>query len=248
MMRALWPSPGFKKIPVVPALHVVQNNFYFHKADCRALSRLSDLSYQAELPIFFPQVLGFRLVMRAVTDPSFPEPIWNALQVRNEITQYGPIFEGDMVKLELMTDSQRFLEKGAEVDFKIIASKNNTKIWESLTTFYYRGRYRNGSGSPVYPPELSSVPGDSFRLQDGGGLRYGGISGDYNGIHLWAPYAKNFSDLNLRFFILTEWWVRRSQELNQRMVSSLKEFSFGFVVPFLMEPWLAWPWKATQVD
>lgn len=190
MLRALLPSSGLRKLGGVPPQEIRLQGFTLSKASCEELFRLSDLPPARDLPIFFPHVLSFRLVMRAVTDPSFPEPIWRALQVRNSFVQYAPLSEGDTVDIRLETAGVRFLEKGAEADFLMTLSKGGGKTWEGVTTFYYRGSFGRPGSSPSRPPEFSFEPCTAFSLQKGGGFLYGRLSGDFNGIHLWNPYAR----------------------------------------------------------
>lgn len=190
MTRALWPSPGFADLP--PALEFTRTGFEFSEKLCRDLFELCGMPFSDELPVFFPQVLGFRLIMRAVTDPSFPEPIWNSLQVRNELTQYRSLRIGEKLDFRLTVKEQRFLEKGAEVDLLLTASDGGGTAWEGTTTFYYRGRFQKGKATTPRPPELKGALLTNFVLPSEGGFRFGRISGDFNGIHLFTPYAKVF--------------------------------------------------------
>lgn len=190
MIRALWPSSGLKKRPTLLPISIIQKDFIFTERSCGSLFELCSISKSSELPIIFPQILGFRLIMRVVTDPGFPESIWKALQTRNEITQHAPLFIGDRVDLELNTKNLRFLEKGAEVDLHLMVRKNGQIVWESLTTFYYRGRFQNSTAKPLPPPEVQVNTSESFTLPSRGGMRFGQLSGDFNGIHLCAIYAK----------------------------------------------------------
>lgn len=192
MLRAFYPSRGFDQNITVPKLKITQEGFKFDSKKCRSLFNLTQMEMREELPIFFPQVLGFRLVMRAVTDPDFPEPIWNALQIRNEIKQYRPLFINDIITFELGAEKQRAFEKGVEVDFKMIVKKNNESVWESITTFYYRGKFKPNKESQLRPPNIENIITKKIRMQTSGGLSYGCVSGDFNGIHLFSPYAKLF--------------------------------------------------------
>lgn len=190
MLRALYPSPGFAHVVEVPALTIRQRDFVFQERACRELSRLCGLEPTRQLPLFFPQVLGFRLVMRAVTDPQFPAPIWNALQVRNHLVQLAPLEVGSQVDLELKTVANRHLEKGVEVDFLMTARHEGAPLWTSQTTFYYRGQSRDGKGDPKRPPALRREECRPLSLPRGGQFSYGHLSGDYNGIHLSDFYAR----------------------------------------------------------
>ncbi len=65
-------------------------------------------------------------------------------------------------------------------------------LWESLTTFYYRGRFGAPSPPPqaVKAPEVTDGPISQWETARGGGPRCARLSGDYNGIHYWRWYAR----------------------------------------------------------
>lgn len=191
MTRAFWPSKGFKNIKNLPHFEINQMNFQFTQDLCSKMYQLTQIPYAQTLPIFFPQAMTFRLVMRTVTDPDFPEPIWNALQLRNEINQFYPLHVNDTLNFSLKTHSYRFLEKGVEADFITEARRDGVLCWQNITTFYYRIKHGRPIEAPInLPPTISTVPTNTFQLPGGGGLKFGDLSGDYNGIHLYNPYAK----------------------------------------------------------
>lgn len=191
MMRAFWPSRGFKSIKNLPHFEIYQRNFKFTQDLCSKMHKLTQIPYSETLPIFFPQAMSFRLVMRTVTDPDFPEPIWNALQLRNEINQFYPLRVNDTVSFSLKTHSYRFLEKGVEADFITEARRDGVLCWQNITTFYYRIKHGRTIEAPVkLPPVISSPPTYIFKMPSDGGLKFGNLTGDYNGIHLYRPYAR----------------------------------------------------------
>lgn len=194
MLLALIPSRGLKESTLLPALEIHLQSLHFDTKSCASLFELCEMEKSTDLPIFFPQILGFPLIMRAVTDPQFPEPIWRALQTRNVLTQYVPLQVEDHVDLKLDISALRFLEKGAEIDLRITAFKKNQRAWEGITTFYYRGKFKNLlSPLPSQPPPLTlPQASSSINLPLTGGIPYGILSGDFNGIHLSNLYARLF--------------------------------------------------------
>ncbi|MCC6276968.1 MAG: hypothetical protein IT289_03515 [Oligoflexia bacterium] len=193
MTRAFWPSKGFKSTEELPHFEISQNNFCFTEKLCSEMYRLTQIPYLESLPIFFPHTMSFRLVMRMVTDPDFPEPIWNALQLRNEIKQFCPLRVNDTVNFNLKTHSYKFLEKGVEVAFINEARKDGVLSWQSVTTFYYRVAHgRPPDASIGLLPKISKAPTINYVLPKGGGLRFANLCGDFNGIHLFNLYAKMF--------------------------------------------------------
>lgn len=193
MVRALY--PGFLRRPLpFPPIGVRWRGAGPDRARLRAFERATGLGAGESLPSLFPQVLTFPLQMVILTHPAFPLPIWKVLQVRNQLLQRRPIPAGAAFDAEARVAGQRVLEKGVEVDLHVAVREGEDVAWEGLTTYYYRGRF--GDPDPASP--RAATPAEAtgevarWRTEGGGGLRFGGISGDYNGIHYMGPYARLF--------------------------------------------------------
>jgi len=132
--------------------------------------------------------------MAVLTHPTFPMPIWGALQIRNHLLQHRPIPADASLELETRVAGQRILEKGAEVDLYTTVRSEDELAWESLTTFYYRGRFgEQGAPSPLArPPEITGEEVARWRARGGSGWRFGDLTGDFNGIHWSSWYARAF--------------------------------------------------------
>ncbi len=206
MARAVCPSPGLKRgMPAITARwrHRVE------PAELKRFHALSGLPEDRELPLLYPHTISFPLQMAILTQPAFPLPIWRMLQVRNRILQHAPLARDAAQDITVRLAGHRILDKGAEFDLHATVQVDGVVVWESLNTFYARGRF----GAPTVEavpeaPKLVSVeanaraagvtpepkvsPGNTaeWHMLDGGGLRYGGLSGDYNPLHLWGWYAR----------------------------------------------------------
>lgn len=194
MARALYPSAGLAKAGRVPSIVV---SWKAHRVDRRHLDtfqRLTGLEASGHLPLLFPHVVSFPLQMTILTHPMFPLPIWGALQIRNHLLQHRRIATGEVLDLETRVAGQRLLDKGAEVDLYSTVRSGAEVVWESLNSFYYRGRFGPpGEASPLArPPEEVGEVCARWRMPSGTGRRFGGLTGDYNGIHLWSRYARLF--------------------------------------------------------
>jgi hypothetical protein len=86
------------------------------------------------------------------------------------------------------------LAKGLEVDLHTTIAADGTLAAESVNTFYVRGSFGAASPAPqdADPPATGGDTIASWRMQAGGGTRFGALTGDYNGIHLWDGYARLF--------------------------------------------------------
>lgn len=195
MARALVPSPGLPKDGSFPQLVQEWEGCRIepdhHAWFCEATGLRTD-----RVSILYPHVLGFRLQMALLTHPSYPLPIWNALQIRNQLVLHREIEIGETLTLETRSGEHRLLEKGVEVDLVSRLARGPDCCWESVVTYFYRGRFKaaDTAGAPApgsNAPDLSQTAAvDRFRMPDGGGWRFSKLTGDYNGIHNWSWYAR----------------------------------------------------------
>lgn len=194
MLRALYPSPGMRDAVGVPPLRARWRD---HRLDGRRLGlflELTGLRADEGVPMLYLHVLGFPLLMAVLTHPRFPLPIWNVLQIRNHLLQHQPINTDAVLDQEARVVSQRILEKGVEFDFHTTVSTGGDLVWESLNTFYFRGRYgKTNTTSPLArAPQRGDTTIARWRTPSGSGWRFAGLTGDYNGIHYWPWYARRF--------------------------------------------------------
>ena len=166
-----------------------------HRADPRDLAsflEITGLPAGPELPLLYPHVFGFRLAMAVLTHPAFPVPIWGVLQTRNHLVQHRPIPVGSAMDLECRVLAGRPTAKGAEFDLRTTVHVGAKLAWESLVTFFTRGRFGEpGPDSPQArsPTEFGTLAAE-WTPRNAGHWRFGGFTGDYNGIHLWDAYAR----------------------------------------------------------
>ena len=191
MLRALHPA-ALRRPGPFPAFEVRWRQARPDRRRLGEFLRLTGLPDEGVLPALYPQALTFPMQLVILTHPACPIPIWRVLQVRNHMLQHRAIPQDTDLDFEARVSSQRVLEKGMELDIHVAARSGGETAWESLTTYYYRGRY--GQGGPASPwSDAPAVPSSEiarWRTASGGGWRFSGVSGDYNGIHYWARYAR----------------------------------------------------------
>jgi hypothetical protein len=193
MTLAMWPSPGLDSGTTLPEMRARWRDLVVAARVLRDIEALTGVAGGDALPFLLPQVLGFRLHMALLTHPAFPVPIWRTLQVRNRLLSHRPIERSARFDLEVRVDAHRVVEKGVEFDLHSRAIESGTPAWEGTTTFYARGRYGTASASPPpapEPPGAAAEVVDSWRADLHGALRFGALTGDYNGIHLSNRYAR----------------------------------------------------------
>jgi len=182
--------PGRRPGPF-PELRAVWRGYRATPGDRAALAARVGLD-GAGLDLLEPHVLGFRALMAVLTQPSFPLPIWRALQIRNHLLLRCPLPAGQAGDLEVVVVGQRVLDKGAEVDLHTALRAGGEVVWESLNTFYYRGRH--GPAGPPSPlsaaPEVVGGEVATWTAARGAGWSVGGLTGDYNPVHWSAWYAR----------------------------------------------------------
>jgi hypothetical protein len=193
-LRTLAPPPGPKGTADFPPTRAIWRG---HRIDRRHLAdflRFAGLRYDRDLPMLYPHVFGFPLQMVILMHPAFPIRPWRVLQIRNHLLQHRPIPDDSVLDIDTSVAGRRILAKGVEVDLHTTVRVRDERMWESLNTFYYRGRY--GEADPVpqtaRAPEIGGVVVDRWRPRTGTGWRMGGFTGDYNGIHCWSWYAGMF--------------------------------------------------------
>ena len=165
----------------------------------RAVTGIRGKDDSSRLGLLYPQVTGFRLVMAMLTHPTWPLPIWNALQVRNRVRLQEPLATRTDFDLEARVSGWRVLAKGVEIDICATLSQGRACRWQSVVTFYYRGRYGDeiesgaalgaGPSSPALVGEGLGQAAD-WNVDDGHRWRFARLTGDYNGLHQWDRYAR----------------------------------------------------------
>jgi hypothetical protein len=132
--------------------------------------------------------------MVILTHPAFPVPIWKILQTRNHLLQHRPIRPDAVLDLESRVASQRILEKGVEVDLLSSVRSGGELLWESLNTFYCRGRFgqAEAASSLAVSPQVPGPIQAEWNGTPGYGWRFAALTGDFNGIHTCGWYARLF--------------------------------------------------------
>jgi len=200
MARAFLPSPGLREGSAFPRIverwqklridtHHLQS--FISMTGLPAGTRIS-LLHSPAASLLYPHVFGFPLQMALLTHRAFPLPIWGVLQIRNHMLLYRPYSEHEVLSLDTRVAGQRILAKGIEMDLHSTLSALGERVWEGLTTFYYRGYHGpEQTVSPLAKPLSGEWPETSrWRMPDRVGWRFAGLTGDYNGIHWQNWYAR----------------------------------------------------------
>jgi hypothetical protein len=203
MPWAFVPSRGWRADEGFPDLRAAWTHF---RIETKALAEIQEASGTGirlpagKLALLAPHVVGFRLQMAMLMHRTWPLPIWNALQVRNRLTLHRPLVDGEVLPLTARMAAWRVLDKGLEVDLQTSLGPSGASAWESVVTFYYRGRFgqpvEHGTalGAPLRAPGIGEhfIKSDEWQIAGNDRWRFAALTGDYNGIHLWDWYARRF--------------------------------------------------------
>lgn len=202
MARALLPLRGPRRGDEFPRLVLRWSDLRIEPHHWAAFCAATGLREAQEIPVLYPHVLGFRLQMALLTHPAFALPIWRALQIRDRLVRHAHIDRSGRFELETRVDAHRPVAKGLEVDLCSRLAQGPACVWESRVTYFYRGyggpfvaaAAADAAAAPPPPaPDLSLAPVvERWRMPDGGGWRFGALTGDYNGIHWSRWYARRF--------------------------------------------------------
>lgn len=201
MLQAFRPSSGWQAAQGFPALRMTWRDFRIDAATLAEVAGIAGASPESDaLRLLCPHIIGFRQLMAMLTHPAWPLPVWGALQVRNRLALHRRYVGDEGFALVTGVSGWRMLEKGLEVDLHSRLLQDERCAWESVITFYYRGRFgataQQGDerGTPAAAPAHDErfAQAARWRTATDARWRFGALTGDYNGIHQWDAWARRF--------------------------------------------------------
>ena len=194
MLEAMLPKPSPSR-DVSDRLVVEWNSYRPRRRDIDDFLRLCGLQESADrLPPLFLHAISFRVQMALLTRRAFPLRIWRVLQVRNRLVDLQPVGTESTLDFRCRVHAMRRAGRGIEVGLETcVESEGGRAVARSINTFYVRSA--PGEGEVVRVPDPPAVVEEAsvaWRAPRGGGIAFGRLTGDYNGIHLFDPYARLF--------------------------------------------------------
>ena len=190
MLRGVLPVR--RRVDLAPHIRAQCRGHRVDAAELAAFRRITGLPPGPDLPLLYPHTFGFRLTMAVLTHTAFPVPIWGVLQTRNHLVQHQSIPVESAMDLECRVLAGRSTAKGAEFDLRTTVHVGSLLAWESVVTFFTRGRFGEpapDSSCVRSPTEFGSLAAE-WTPRNAGHWRFCSLTGDYNGIHLWDAYAR----------------------------------------------------------
>lgn len=181
-------------VEALPRVTYVRPQVVLESAHIANYSRVCGFGEAHGVPITYPQMLTFPLVMAFFGSADCPWPALGTVHLANRIEQRQRLSPGDALRVEVSTGTLLAHEKGQVFTLEMKITRADEIVWEGTQTLL-RLRVRNPAG-PAFASELAAETALShqadFYVPGNIGRRYGRVSGDLNPIHLSALSAQLF--------------------------------------------------------
>jgi hypothetical protein len=197
-MYTLWQAfrsrkSRFSSTEKMPAIHARRTGLRINKKHLKAFYEICHLRPLPFLHILYPLTLCYPYMMRILCRREIPFSLFKVLNTRTSITMLRAISPDEVFDIDCHNAPVRIISKGLEADIVSEVRLGDEKVWQSITTYFLRGRFGQGERS-YRPPRL--VPIDDapvikkWYLPATDRFRFARISGDSNGIHYGTFYAR----------------------------------------------------------
>lgn len=159
-----------------------------------AYCRATGLRFGDTLPLTYPFVITFPMVMKLVVQRDFPFVAVGAVHAENLIERGRAISVSDPLDITAHIENLREHPKGLLVDAISEIRVGRELVWRQVTTFLHQQK-TSLSGGPKPEPKPEEVPPPPLRtlkVDQKTITRYANASGDQNPIHTSALGAKAF--------------------------------------------------------
>jgi acyl dehydratase len=157
-------------------------------------AKVCGLRFGDTLPLTYPFILSFPLVMKMMVSKGFPFAAIGSVHAENVIEQLRPISVTEPLDLRVHAENMREHRKGLLVDLVTVVNVGRETVWRQTSTFLHQQR-TSLSGEPKSEPkaeEIPAVPTSTLRVDQRTIDKYAAVSGDRNPIHVSSLGAKAF--------------------------------------------------------
>lgn len=150
------------------------------------------LRFGDTLPLTYPFILTFPLVMKLMVSKGFPFAAIGSVHAENVIEQVRPISVTEPLDLRVHAENMREHRKGLLVDLVTVVNVGRETVWRQTSTFLHQQR-TSLSDEPKPEPkteEIPAVPTATLRVDQKTIDKYAAVSGDRNPIHVSSLGAK----------------------------------------------------------
>jgi acyl dehydratase len=181
-------------VDALPEVTYVRRQVVLESAHIANYSRVCGFDKAHGVPITYPQMLTFPLVMAFFCSADCPWPALGTVHLANSIEQRQQLSPGDALHIEVRTGALIAHEKGQIFTLETTITRGDDIVWEASQM-----ALRLGVENPAGPAFASTLKADmplshqaDFSASGDIGRRYGRVSGDLNPIHLSALSARLF--------------------------------------------------------
>lgn len=157
-------------------------------------TKVCGLRFGDTLPITYPFILTFPLVMKLMVSKGFPFAAVGSVHAENVIEQFRPISITEPLDVAVHAENMREHRKGLLVDLVSEIKVGRELAWRQTSSFLHQQR-TSLSGQPKSEPkeeDIPQVPTSTLRVDGKIIDRYAAVSGDRNPIHVSTLGAKAF--------------------------------------------------------
>ncbi|MEU0893222.1 MaoC/PaaZ C-terminal domain-containing protein [Streptomyces massasporeus] len=145
------------------------------------------------LPVTYPHVLGFPLVMRLMSGLGCPLPLLGLVHTSITVTRHARMPASGTYELSVQIEGLAPHRRGTEATVVTEVRGGGGLVWESRSTYLARHRTQGPVAAPREAEARKPLPEAArWRLAGDVGRRYGAASGDRNPIHLHPLTARLF--------------------------------------------------------
>ncbi|MCP4602599.1 MAG: hypothetical protein GY847_19140 [Proteobacteria bacterium] len=174
----------------LPTIEAEWNNIKIDKKHYEAYFEISEVEYTEGVPILYPLMLVYPVNLRIFTHPKVPLSLFRFVGVRNRVVQHREIAIDEVLDINCRLSGGREVLKGMEFDISSIVTSGGEILWENTNTYFMRGDFAGEHSPPRLEPITDIADSYDWFLSSGKGFRFARISGDSNGMHYSAFYAK----------------------------------------------------------
>lgn len=196
-MKAVLGRREYKEGQRLPATRIEWSNFEFSESVAASYAKICAWPWTGrELPLLFPHSYFGPLHLKMLTDENFPLRVLGGVHLRNHVIQRKPLLLRQRYNAVLFFTESRRRPQGLEVDFKTEIRQGPTLVWESITTFLFRRKFKAEDAEHSRASLLQNLSDSedkaSFPVPALTGKEFGWITKDINPIHMSRYLAKAF--------------------------------------------------------
>lgn len=126
--------------------------------DLAEYTKVCGLRFGDSLPLTYPFILTFPLVMKLMVSKGFPFAAVGSVHAENVIEQFRPISVTEPLDIAVHAENMREHRKGLLVDLVSEVNVGRELVWRQTSTFLHQQR-TSLSGQPKPEPKEEEIPG-----------------------------------------------------------------------------------------